>query len=264
MQFAMPSITPIVKKLCLANLAVFVVQLLLNFSSGGVDFLIRMFALDPGVWKQWFPLLPVWQLLSYGFMHSLADPFHIIMNLMMLYFLGTMVEGIVGGRRFLFFYLASVVVAGFAQLMLGLALGDDAAILGASGGALAVVVAAATLRPQTRIIFIIFPLTLKTLAVILVAIDLYGQILSFQGMGGGVARFAHLAGAAMGFLFVRKGWIYRDPIEGLDRWRANAAAQRETDVQKRVERLLDKIHRDGIQSLSRAEQDFLKRASRRR
>ena len=265
MSFALPSMTPVVKRICIINLVVFGVQLLLGFGGGAArELFTSAFAISPALWKEWFPLLPVWQLLCYGFLHSYGDIFHIIMNLLMLYFLGTMVEALVGGRRFLVFYLLAVVIAGFAQLMLGLAMGSDAMILGASGGAIAAVIAAATLRPQTRIIFIIFPITLKTLAIILVGVDLYYQILELQGVGGGVARLAHLAGAAFGFLSVRQGWIYADPLESYERWRSRTAARREESVRERVDELLAKINREGIQSLSRSEQAFLKKASKRR
>jgi len=268
MQFAMPRITPMVKRILLANVAVFLIFNMILFQPTAVDggaafsFLQRTFALAPALWLDWFPLLPLWQLVTYGFMHGGLG--HIFMNLLMLFFLGTMLEEMVGGRRFLTFYLVTIVLAGFAQMMLGLILGEVRPILGASGGVLGLVAAVATLRPQTRIIFIIVPLTLRTFALIYVGLDLYTQIMDLKGASSGVASFAHLTGAAIGYLSIRRGWIWNDPFERFDAWRAGAAAQRDASNQERVDALLAKIAREGIQSLSGREQAFLKRVSKRR
>lgn len=268
MQFAMPRITPMVKRILLANVAVFLIFNVILFKPTAVDgggaysILQRTFALTPSLWLEWFPLLPLWQLLTYGFMHGGLG--HIFMNLLMLFFLGTMLEEMVGGRRFLTFYFVTIVLAGFAQMMLGLILEEARPILGASGGVLGLVTAVATLRPQTRIIFIIVPLTLRTFALIYVGLDLYTQIMDLKGADSGVASFAHLTGAAIGYFSVRRGWIWSDPFERLDSWRAGAAAQREANTQERVDELLAKIAREGIQSLSGREQAFLKRVSKRR
>lgn len=268
MNFAMPSMTPVVKWLLVVNIGVFLVHdifLAGSRSVGGGDLhtlVLDVFAIGPAQWKGWFPLVPVWQLVTYGFLH--AGLSHILMNMLLLYFLGTMLEGVVGSRRFLVFYLATVVVAGFAQLSLGLITAGGGHILGASGGVLGVVCATATLRPTTRVIFILFPITLKTLALIYVAADVYRLIWEIKGASSGVASLAHLTGAALGFVAVRKGWIWRDPVAKIEEVRERRAEQTAVDDQRRLDELLDRIHREGIGSLSPREKAFLKRMSKSR
>jgi membrane associated rhomboid family serine protease len=261
MHFAMPSMTRAVKLLLILNVAAFVLtDVLLGFWEGAGMHLVQLFALVPAAWTGWFPFVPVWQLVTYGFLH--AGLGHILGNLLFLYFLGTMLEGIIGTRRFWVFYLASVVIAGFFQLVVGL-FTTPAPILGASGGVLAIVCAMATLRPETRIIFIIFPITLRTLAVFYVLFDALNVVHQLQGTGSNVASIAHLTGAAVGFFAVRTGWIWRDPVESVGRARAERAAETEADKRARLDALLAKINREGIGSLSGREKAFLKKMSKR-
>jgi membrane associated rhomboid family serine protease len=259
MSLAMPSMTPAVKLLLILNVAAFVAtDLFLN--PGGMVWVERYLALNPSVWSEWFPFVPAWQLLTYGFLHGSVA--HILGNALFLYFLGTMLEGTINTRRFWVLYLVSVIAAGFFQLMVGL-LTTPGPILGASGGVLAIVCAMAALQPQTRIIFILFPITLRTLAILFVLMDLFNVAHQLKGDGSNVASFAHLTGAAIGYLAVRTGAIWRDPIEGLTRARAGRAAQSRADSREKLDALLAKINRDGIGSLSGREKAFLKRMSKR-
>ena len=266
--FAMPSMTPVVKALIIANVGVSLV-LWLFFSQGmsiGDGGYLRpiqeTLAISPDAWRDWFPLLPLWQLVTYGFLHG--DLFHLLGNMLFLYFLGTMLEGIVGSRRFAVLYGAALVVAGAAQLLFALLFTNSALVLGASGAVLAVVCATATLRPQTQIIFIIVPMTLKTLAILFVAMDVFRVLMELKGAGGNVAALAHLSGAAVGFLAVRRGWIWKDPVEHFDRWRERLEDEKREDDAERLDELLEKINRHGISSLSGRERAFLKRVSKRR
>ncbi|MEM7310506.1 MAG: rhomboid family intramembrane serine protease [Planctomycetota bacterium] len=258
MQFAMPSLTPVVKMLLIANAVMFVLtDIVLQAPPSGA--FLRSLAITPELWQSF--LLPIWQLVTYGFLHG--DLGHLVGNLLFLYFLGTMLEGIVGSRRFLVFYLASVAIAGFCQLLVSLVRGEPYLILGASGGVLAIVCAVATLRPQTRIIFILFPITLKTLAILYVGFDVYTVIKDLQGQASGVASFAHLSGAAVGFLAVRKGWIWSDPVATIEKVRERRAEESAEEQRERLDKLLEKIHREGIGALSSREKAFLKKMSRR-
>jgi membrane associated rhomboid family serine protease len=261
MSLAMPRMTSAVKLLLILNVAAFVLtDVVLGFGAGGRVRVMELFALVPGAWAAWFPFVPVWQLVTYGFLH--AGLGHILGNLLFLYFLGTMLEGIIGARRFWVFYLGAVVIAGFFQLVVGF-LTSPAPILGASGGVLAIVCAMATLRPQTRIIFIILPITLKTLAIFYVLFDALNVVHQLQGSGSNVASIAHLTGAAVGFFAVRRGWIWRDPLEALGRARVQRAAESEADRRARLDALLAKINREGIGTLNGREKAFLKKMSKR-
>lgn len=262
-----PALTPVVKKLLWINGIVFLATYLLaRWSPAALDGFFRVFTLNPEVWVAWFPFPPVWQFLSYGFLHDVGSPFHLLYNLLALYFFGTMLEGIIGGRRFLVSYLAAIALGGAAQLAFMLVLSIwwpemVAGTLGASGGVLFVIVACATLRPNTQVIFILFPLRLKTLALIMVGIDLFGLITPGYR---GTAHLVHLTGAALGFLAVRLRWIWIDPVQLAAERREVRREQGEQEDTHRLDALLKQIHEKGIHTLSRRDREFLKRVSSRK
>jgi membrane associated rhomboid family serine protease len=254
-EIRLPVVLPASKGLLWANGIVFVLALLL------ADWFEGVFALWPSQWAERAPWFPVWQVLTYGFLHSTGDPFHLLYNLLGIYFFGSMLEGIVGPRRFLAWYLAAIALGGVVQLAAGLAQGAPPGYtLGASGGVLFLIVASAVLRPETLVIFILFPMQLKTLAMILVGIDVF----SLLSQSGDTAYLVHLSGAAMGFAAAKLGWIWVDPIEKLEEQRAAAAQRGAEEDARRLDRLLEQIHRRGIGSLSRSEKAFLKRMSSRK
>lgn len=273
-QLSLPSMAPVTKALLWINGGIFLAFLLLGLASGEMrDALYQILWLDPGRWVQWFPLAPLWQLVTYGFLHSEHDPFHILFNLLGIYFFGTMLERIIGSRRFLVLYLAAIVLGGVAQLTVeltssrgiydagqGTLIDTYARTVGASGGVLAIVVAAAVLRPNTRVIFVIFPMTLKVLALIFVGLDLYRFLF---GGAGGTAVVVHLAGAAWGFCAVRFGWVWFDPFE----WRrvrtVRRVREKQQSDQERLDQLLKQIHDHGMNTLSRGDREFLRRVSER-
>lgn len=260
-QLSMPSLTPVTKKLLIANFAIWIFTWLLSMTVPGFGRgLLEFFALSPDAWRRWFPVVPVWELVTYGFMHSVDDPMHILFNSLMLYFFGTMLEGIVGSRRFLTTYLVAMVVGGLGQVIWGLAYGHAEITVGASGAVLGALVACAVLQPKTPVIFIIVFTPLWVLASILVGIDLF----FFVSGGGRTAYLVHLLGAAYGFVAARRGWIYKDPLEIWERRRAVKQEDRQRSDEERLDSLLERIHKEGIHSLSAREREFLKRVSKRR
>lgn len=207
----------------------------------------------------------IWQLLTYQLLHG--GPFHLLLNALMFTFLGAEVERAIGTRHFLILYVLSGVLGGLGWLLLiypyeGVCIGASAAIFG-------LLSAFAVLYPQrevTILLLLIFPVTLKAwvLAVALGAVQL---LFTISPNVGGIAYSAHLAGAVAGFIYTaavfRPDWIHAMR----DRRRANrkaADARRASADAGRVDALLDKISREGIQSLTPAERKFLEEASRRR
>ena len=128
-----------------------------------------------------------------------------------------------------------------------------------------VVVAAATLRPKAQVLLLFIPMTLGIMAIGIVAIDLFQGVAAWKnGINDGVAHSVHLGGAAWGFLAVKAGIIWRDPIEGLRARKAMRAEEQRRGADQRMDDLLAKIHREGMGSLSRAERDFLQSRSKRK
>lgn len=115
------------------------------------------------------------------------------------------------------------------------------------------------------VLFIVIPLKLWVLAAILVAKDAFFFLSELQGGGTtGVAHSIHLAGAAYGFLAVRRRWLWSDPLAALERKRAVANMERELSDEARMDQLMAKISREGIGSLTRGERAFMKRQSERK
>jgi membrane associated rhomboid family serine protease len=230
----------------------------------GVRSVYTLLALDPVLWREWSPFFPVWQLVTYGFLHETSDPLHLLFNLLALYGFGSLFESSFGPRRMLWWFLAALAVGGVAQLLFSVLVGANALTVGASGAVLFLIVAVAVLQPNLPVFFLIVRLRLKTLALILVGIDVVRLVFALKGSSGNVAFVVHLAGAALGFLAVRQRWVWIDPIAELEsRREARAVASREDD-ERRLDALLERIHREGIGSLSARERDFLKRMSARR
>ncbi len=257
-------VPPVVRNLLIANLAIGVLALVL-FRVGGmtaaVEAVYQWLQLDVQGWRELFPLVPVWQLVTYGFLHDPGDFWHLLMNMLGLYFFGSMLEQIVGSRRLLVFYVASVVVGGIAHLVYSLALGAETSVVGASGAVLFLVVALAVLRPRTTVLFFFIPVQIWVLAAVYVAISLFGLL---QARDDGTAHMVHLAGALFGFAAAKLGWLWFDPVEALEKRRAEKVVQDRHGDEERLDRLLERIHKDGIGSLSASEREFLRRMSARR
>ncbi len=207
----------------------------------------------------------LWQFFTYQLLHG--GPFHLMLNLLMFLFLGAEVERAIGPRHFLTLYVLSGVLGGLGWLMLiypyeGICIGASAAIFG-------LLSAFAVLYPQrevTLLLFLVFPVTLKAwvLAVALGAVQL---LFTISPNVGGIAYSAHLAGAIAGFVYTaaifRPDWI-RAWRGRWDARRRAAEARRGAEEKDRVDRLLDKIARDGMHTLTPSERQFLEEASRRR
>ncbi len=255
-----PTVT---RRLLWINISIGVACLLLGSigaTEGAIEWTYRWFGLNVGKWTELFPLMPVWQLASYGFLHDTNSPLHLFFNMLGLYFFGGMLEPLIGRRRFGIFYMAAVILPACAQLVFSVAIGQPMFVVGASGAIMFLVVALATLRPHTRMIFILVPMKLWVLAVIYVAFDLFGLLQARDN----VAHLIHLVGALFGFAAVQLGWLYFDPL-GV--WRTRKAMRQVEDVrsdEQKLDALLERIHREGIGALTKSEREFLKRMSARR
>lgn len=151
----------------------------------------------------WFKL---WQPLSYMFMHG--GFWHLFFNMYSLYIFGMAVERIIGQKRFLILFFLSGLGAAAAQL--GVQAMDSAIqmvpTVGASGCVYGVIVAFAMIFPEAKLTLIFPPVTLsaKWMAVIFIGIELFTGV---TGTQAGVAHFAHLGGALIGFILI--WWWYK-------------------------------------------------------
>jgi membrane associated rhomboid family serine protease len=226
-----------------------------------------------------------WTLLTYGFLHdgpSLETPraayniWHIVFNMLTLWFFGRPVEAIMGRAEFIRFYCMAIVVAGLAWVIgeRVSGLGGMSRLVGASGGVMAVLAAFIWYYPrETVLIYGVLPVPAWALGIIYLLSDLRGA----GSQAGNVAHVAHLAGAAFGLLYAWRGWSLDALTEAPARLLTNLRRRRlrivrpddkpadrdEPPLEQEVDRLLEKISRSGEASLTAAERDTLTRASRR-
>ena len=222
-----------------------------------------------------------YQFLSYGFMHSLENLFHVGFNMFGLFIFGRAVEERMGRFEFLRFYLLSMLAGGIVGCLTYWAMGVPAGVvIGASGAVIAVTIMFACYYPHANILLMMFlPVKAWIVAVIFVASNLFGSISMLQGPeaqeSGGTAFTVHLAGAAFALLYYFQGWNLRFlDFKNYQQWfgrsvrrtklkihNPDAKLRKETED---VDQILAKIHRSGEESLTRAERRTLEKHSRRK
>jgi membrane associated rhomboid family serine protease len=238
------------------NVAVFVTQLFLD-------------VYDPGFVRQYLALSDQglrsaygWQFLTAAFLHD--GPWHLLGNMFLLYLLGRDVESIVGQRQFLSLYLTGTLAGELGHLFL---MPADSALLAASGGPAAVVVAYAAILPELELTSMIFfvPIRLKAkhigygafiLSVLGVIFDRTATVAHSSFLGGCLAgwSYAHLLGFGRPSILQR---MLRQKRAETERYRAMSPEQ---FIAEQIDPLLEKISREGMASLTRAERRLLAKA----
>jgi membrane associated rhomboid family serine protease len=236
--------------------------------------------------RQTFLQLELWRLIGFQFLH--AGVGHLIANMIGLFFFGPMVEQYLGRKRYLAFYLLSGIFGALMYLALNLAgyivavlgggevripglLFDDPStpLIGASAGVFGVIMAGAYLAPNVVVLlFFILPMRLVTLAWGLVLIALMSVLTEGPNAGG---EAAHLGGAFAGYYFIRHPKHLHGFFDVLGRadptshhYRSGAdrqPSQPGPPSNDEIDRVLDKVHREGLRSLTPDEQQVLSRAS---
>jgi membrane associated rhomboid family serine protease len=242
---------------------VFVVQLVCTMLR--VDGMEDLFALSAPQLRRGF----LWQPVTYLFLH--ADFWHIVINLLMLWFFGREVEYFIGPKYFTRLYFLSGLAG--AALWLAFNFNSAVAVLGASAAVLGCVIAFATLFPErevTLLIFFVLPVTLKAkfLALICVALDLIPVL---TNRVTNVAHVAHLGGALLGYVYIKSLGYGATPwwLRGWQNAQARLRPRRRPDkrvlspeefIHDEVDPILDKISREGMQSLTKRERKILESA----
>jgi membrane associated rhomboid family serine protease len=112
--------------------------------------------------------LQPWRLIGYQFLHSREMFWHIIVNMFGLYFLGPGLERSWGSRKFLAFYLICGASGGILySLLVRVGLPGGGPMVGASGAVLGVIAACAILFPHIVLVFFVFPVPIRVMAVLL-------------------------------------------------------------------------------------------------
>jgi membrane associated rhomboid family serine protease len=213
----------------------------------------------------------VWQLVTYMFLHG--GIWHFVWNMFGLVIFGRNLELYWGTREFYKYYFVTGIGAGVIQVLTTYLFGEVTwiPVIGASGAIFGVAVAYAMAFPKhTIMLWLVIPISARTLVILYLFMEV-ARILQNPG-GDGVARFAHLGGALVGYLYLKNETLFwrvrrlwsrvQATVEQSQRPRQGGDAHDE----ERVNEILDKINRepDGIASLTEEERQFLHDARRRK
>jgi rhomboid family protein len=270
------SLTPWVRRLLVANLLVFVLQVTVFTSRGFIGF----WAFDP-----LHPWVQPWAALTYMFLHG--GFLHIAFNLLMLVVFAPAVEEAFGGRRFILYYLwcgmGGPVLASLVALGLKVYVSP---FVGASGALFGIALAFGWRWPDAPIYLFPLPMPIKAKYLVFFLLGV-GFLFSLLNPNDQTAHLAHLGGFAFGFLYLKsEQWMLARAERSVRRSApasnvlvhptAARAMQGGTPTARRsstprahdatsaeVDRVLDKISAKGIQSLTPEERKFLTEMSRK-
>jgi membrane associated rhomboid family serine protease len=227
-----------------------------------------------------------WSIFTYMFFHD--GFFHILFNMLWLYWLGMLLHEYLGNTRVYQAYFLGGLFGGLLYVLsfnIFPVFRENVAVsyaLGASAGVLAVTTAAATLLPRyTILLFGIIPVQLRYIALISVLLDLIN--IPSNNSGG---RIAHLGGALAGFLFIKylytnntltnnlhkvselfKSFFKKTPTLKIHHKAPTSPTNKPSGSlsgkpnQADIDAILDKISKSGYESLSKQEKELLFKAS---
>lgn len=252
-----------VTNLIIVNAALLVLNFLFTNRNNAISEFLLLRAGDLTEPWNWY------RFLSYGFVHG--NFMHLVLNMISLYFLGQAVEARYGRWEFLRFYLSTILISGLVFALLRLIPGmPGSRVLGASGAVVGVSMLYVYNYPQATILFAgVIPVKAWVFGILMVVSNLVGtsQFVAYDVHLVGIAcatayyfgnvNLAFMENASENFrgMFKRKPKlrVHRDEEAELEPSRDEVEA----------DRLLEKIHRDGKESLSTKEQKFLENYSRR-
>lgn len=241
-----------------------------------------------------------WTIITYAFAHSLGGIFHILFNMLFLYWFSRIIVEYLGNEKVVSIYVVGAMAGALAYLFAYNVLpfyveraGAVPGMVGASGAVNAIMVAAATLVPNyTFFLLFLGPVRIKYIAAFFIVISFLGSVGS--NAGGNVA---HLGGALMGYLYVKQlqsgtdlgAWVIgfinfvkslfvRQPnikvshrkkqkTSPASRTRKSAGKKasgaKSKSSQEEIDAILDKISQSGYESLSKDEKQKLFDASKK-
>lgn len=241
--------TPIVRALLIATVAAFFLQSALPGLANALVFMPPLALVRP------------WTVVTYMFLHG--DFMHLLFNMLALFFFGPRVEQRILSRPFAILYFLS----GITGALLSVIFSPGSPIIGASGGVFGVMLAFAWFWPHEKIfIWGVLPVPARILVIVTTVFALWS---GFGGVGGGIAHFAHLGGYLGAFLYL--AWLARkrtafkreataappDSVRRVAGYQAIDLAKVHEVNREEINRILDKINAQGLESLTPQETTFL-------
>lgn len=265
----------VVTWLLVANVVVFMLDNILSGSTRGSSFSPSEhghFSVEKGIYQ-----FQIWRFITYQFLH--ANFMHVLFNMIALYFFGPMVEKWWGSVRFLAYYLicgiGSVIIFTALAYIPGLLnVSASSGLVGASGCIFGLLVCAAMVAPNQRVMMLFppIPMKMRTLVLVFLGIAVF-SVLVGSGNAGGEA--AHLGGAVMGFILMKQPILlgFTKVFDSASRQkrkgnREQQALEREAMKRQKhnleVDRILAKVKEKGLQSLTEKEKKTLQHETDRK
>ena len=247
--------TDAIKVLVTINFCIFVLQSIARAE----NLFFPLFGLVPKlVWSE----LMIWQPFTYMFFHG--GIWHVLINMFVLWMFGNELERLWGKKFFLNYYFTTGVGAGLVTMIFGL--NSMTPIVGASGAVYGVLLAYGVIYPN-RQVYLYGLIPIKSIWFV-IGVGVIAFLSSFNEMSQ-ISHLTHLSGMIIGYLLLKK------PVRLKALWFSISKRVTEYKVQKEekkvlqqhvierdVDQILDKINREGFNSLSEEEQDRLYKGSR--
>ncbi len=269
--------TPTVRAMIVITIIAFFLQLLITRPASEYGFGVRE---RESVIDEWFALKvdavlsgQVWRLVTFAFLHERYGIWHLVFNMLGVWWFGTTLERMYGSREFLWFYLTAAVFGGIAHVLWGLAF-PGGMVIGASGVVMAIVMLYAIHYPRQQIwIMGLIPIEMRFLVALYVLVDLHPVLLALGGEDAmtGIAHIVHLAGLLYGWLYYHYNIRWENLADSFSgRWKNMRARRRfkvyapdpePSNMEAEVDRILAKISEQGSGSLTSREQATLAKAS---
>ena len=261
-------------RLIYINIAMWVLSIIISFAGKLIglsgNFMYNWFALDADLS---ISLLKPWTFISYGFLHDISGIWHLLFNMVVLYYIGQLFLEYFTGKQLIQTYIISTLFGGlFFTALYNINTGLNAhqsILVGASAAVTGILVAMATYIPYYGIrLMFLGNVKLWVIAAVWVGIDLLNLLGGQDNIGG---RIAHLGGAFYGYLFIRSfqgkswtgidfsKWFKAKPLKTVHKSNSKrkTKAQKSDVDQEKIDVILDKIGKSGYDSLSKEEKQFL-------
>ncbi|WP_298555270.1 rhomboid family intramembrane serine protease [uncultured Algibacter sp.] len=273
----------VLEKIIAINVVVFLLALILRMSFGWFEL--------PSDFSSF--IAKPWSIFTYAFLHY--DIWHIVFNMLWLYFLGRMFLNLFSPKMALNIYFLGAISGGLLFMLcyslFPSVFGGHSKLLGASAAVRALLVFLCAYMPNQEVRFFTFNLKLWYVGAVIVVLDVVGIFSGIRepvtGNAGG--NLAHLGGAILGYVYAKQLVKGRDigkgfgslidsivnifklskkgPLKTVHKNKSKVGGYTKADFsafnnQKKVDVILDKISKSGYDSLTSEEKEFLFRAGK--
>ena len=232
-------------------------------------FLLQTIARTEGMFFPLFGLVPkmvwsefmLWQPFTYLFFHG--SIWHVLINMFVLWMFGSELERLWGKEHFLKFYFVTGVGAGLVTMIFGL--NSMTPIVGASGAVYGVLLAYGLTYPN-RTVYLYGIIPIKSLWFV-IGIGVIAFMSSFDNISQ-ISHLTHLSGMVIGYLMLKRPVRFNDlwftirkrTLEFKIKHEEKKISQHQA-IEREIDRILDKINREGFDSLTEEEHDRLYKGS---